>query len=179
MRIEDASESDIALLNQTIEKFHQDLHAFKVTVKLIKVGSNLDKNGDPKGPALKLHGSPCAAQIRAHNSIQQYLTGYHYTIKVDMDLWDELSDEQKIAVLDHELTHAVIKRDSKGEVKRDDRNNLIVGCRPDDYTINGFFDVMQRHGQDAIEFTTLQKINAQVKDLYKDGKQLDASAKAA
>jgi hypothetical protein len=155
MRIREATTEEITLLDGVISTYHGDLVRSDVKVKLLFVGSKLDENGDPKGPALKMHGVACAAQIKVQKNIDKYLTGYHAVVRVDMDMWDDYNENRRKALLDHELSHLVVVKDQNGNVKMDEEGNIKIKCRPDDYTINGFYHLIQRHAGDAIEALSL------------------------
>lgn len=48
-------------LRELMKKFHPELVEYRVKVDMLLAHAARDKDGDPKGPALKLHGIPAWA----------------------------------------------------------------------------------------------------------------------
>jgi hypothetical protein len=68
-----------------------------------------------------------------------------FIIEIAKDVWEEASDEFKLAIVDHELGHAGIHMDEEGQPKMDERSGRIrTFCRRHD--IEEFEDVLERHG---------------------------------
>lgn len=59
-----------------------------------------------------------------------------FWIEIAEDLWEELSPNQRLALVDHELMHCVIEEDEEGTPYMD--------IRPHD--IEEFADIVRRHG---------------------------------
>ncbi len=60
-----------AEVSQTIERmmdtYHQPLVLAEVTIDALMALPNLDKHGEPTGPALKLHGYECGAVVKINS----------------------------------------------------------------------------------------------------------------
>ncbi len=138
-------------LEKLIRRDFPELTEAKVTVTLM-FAANAD------GAAIKHHGVPELAKIKV-NSLSDRAEGKaDATLTVDQDKWDERTDRQHEAILAHELTHLVVKRDKDGVVKVDDCGRPKLGTIPDDWTINGFYSNVQRYGADAPERETLEAV---------------------
>lgn len=57
---------------------------------------------------------------------------YQFIITADQEIWDELSEAQRIAVMDHELCHAVTDEEGNPKIRRHD--------------LEEFRSVVARHG---------------------------------
>lgn len=140
------------LLRQVIDRYHPHLDAVGVRIGLLMAHAPVDKyTGEPKGPALKLHGDVALAIIKP-NSLKDRVEGKpDVTITCDGDRWPELSGEKRISLLDHELEHLVLVEDEEGAVMLDDCNRPKVKTRPHDFLVAGFYSVVDRHKTEAHE----------------------------
>lgn len=107
------------------------------------------------GPALKLHGHACEATVRV-NSFRERVEGLKdATISLDLEVWESLDDEERVALVAHELEHLVLKRhtkgDEEGQVKTDAAGRPMLGCRHHDYTLGGFRSIASRYGDKSPE----------------------------
>lgn len=66
-------------------------------------------------------------------------------VTIDADYWDDLTELQQMALLDHELTHISIKLDKRGIV-RDDAGRPKINLRLHDIEVGWFNVVALRHG---------------------------------
>lgn len=133
---------------ETMEQFHSELVAFKVNVLCVFAKAE-DKKGFPL-PAVKLHGRSCYATIRAVSDADRAAGMPDAVMTIDHFLWETLSPERQVALLDHELTHIEL---SGGESSA----GVSLAMRKHDWELSGFFDVVKRHGKDAIELVDLIK----------------------
>lgn len=148
-------------LELAMTKYHPAIHA--AGVKLVAImARSFDANEEPV-PAIKLAGNPCLAKIKSYNLKQRHLTGYDGEVMVDGDLWDDLEEGQRIALFDHELTHLQIIIGMDGRMKLDDLGRPKLKTIPDDYYINGFFCVIERHGEMANEARNIERVMLRVK----------------
>jgi hypothetical protein len=87
-------------------------------------------------------------------------------ILLDGDMWEELLEKQKAALLDHELYHLEVKRDKTGEFVFDDLNRPLLKIREHDREF-GWFDVIaQRHRGESTEIHQLQRLFAEAGQIY-------------
>ena len=80
------------------------------------------------------------------------------TITIDGHHWDELSDAELAAVLDHELTHLELVIEEDGSVSRDDIDRPKLRMRKHDFQIGGFNEVAKRHKADSLEVQAVAKV---------------------
>lgn len=163
---EEANEEIMALINQVIHESRPDLVDAGVTVAAI-VRTKFTKN-DEEIPSLKLHGAYALATIRVIGRRQRTYVKHDALIEIDMPQWKIQSPATKKALIDHELTHLVVKLDKQGDPKLDDLNRPVLGLRPDDFTLTGFLDVIKRHGSAAVEYQSVTRINAAVLEAVKE-----------
>lgn len=154
-RYETAPADAVTLLGIVVEKYHGRLTDVGVKVDLLFARPTLDKNGDPKGDPVKLNGYTCAAVVR---SVPLKLRAQGHgdaEITIDGDNWDVLAEEERIALLDHELTHLEPVQTSKG-LKRDDLDRPVLRLRKHDHQFGWFDEVARRHGLASYEVKQLR-----------------------
>lgn len=137
------ADKDLHDLVQTIidaEKAHEDLHDHG-----LRVGVLLSE--DP----VTLHGYDCYAIVRKTGPRERAQGCADAVIIIDEVKWNDLSNELRIALLDHELTHLNLARDKEGDVKLDNLGRPKIKMRLHDWQLGGFTEMFERHGQDAIE----------------------------
>ena len=74
-RIERAGGEIVKILEQAIEKWHEELVAEKIIVAVLMVHPELDDDGLPKGPALKQNGLPVAGLAKIATPRERVLAG--------------------------------------------------------------------------------------------------------
>ena len=127
-----------------MRQFHPDLLAGGVTI-------TFDFAANDKGPAVKHHGWPCAAVAKV-NSYKNRLDGLDdCSITIDGEWWSDHSEEERIALLDHELHHFQPQKTKTGKWKLDNANRPKVKIREHDFEIGGFHVIAKRHGRSAVE----------------------------
>jgi len=155
---EAAEASVIVFAKRVMHKYHGPLHDLETTVEILMASPPLDKNGDVTGPALKLHGVKCAATIRQTRPDERALGNSDLHLKLDKDTWDESDEEQREAIIDHELSHFVPRLEKKtGLVKRDNFDRPLFAAVNHDWQVGWFFSVARRHGLKSIECRQLQE----------------------
>lgn len=88
------------------------------------------------------------------------------TVKIDSLWWEEhQDDEQRNALLDHETHHLVLARDEDGKVKYDDAGRPKLKMRQHDMELGLFWDVIQRHGEKAVEVEVYKPIQAKFRQM--------------
>ena len=103
-------------------------------------------------PALKLHGERALAIARVIKLKDRAMGRGDCEVCIDGDWWRDpgIKDEERRAVLDHELYHFVVILDDTG-FKRDTFGRPCIGTRRHDRSF-GWFDVIaQRHGEFSME----------------------------
>lgn len=110
-------------------------------------------SGAPNGESsVVLHGYDCAAVIKVIAYDQRVDHRRDAEIKIDQRTWDEITEPQQRALLDHEITHLELVIDDKtGVVKTDDSGRPRLRLRIHDWQCGGFRSIAQRYGTDALE----------------------------
>jgi hypothetical protein len=74
------------------------------------------------------------------------LEGFDFVIVLHFGFWSDLltTDQQRRALLDHELCHATVQLDERGEPKVDERNRVVYRIRRHD--LEEFSEIAERHG---------------------------------
>lgn len=80
------------------------------------------------------------------SELDRELAPYDFVILLNKDFWQNphVSDAQRDALLDHELMHAAVALDEKGDPKRDEAGRTIYRIRKHD--LEEFADIVARHG---------------------------------
>lgn len=69
--------------------------------------------------------------------------GADFIVLLNKDAWETLLPDQRLAVLDHELTHLEVERDGAG-YKEDENGRAVTRIRKHD--LEEFVEVVERHG---------------------------------
>jgi hypothetical protein len=140
------------LVAAQIEAHHPDLLKHKVTV-------GVDFAGVPLGESLKCKGVPCHAYVKI-TPLRQRIRGYpDAVITIDARHWaDEAGEEQRAALIDHELAHLLVCFDKDKFVKSDDIGRPKLRIRPHDIEVGWFLDVAERHGEASYEVAQARRI---------------------
>lgn len=80
------------------------------------------------------------------SDLDRELAAFDFIILLSRFFWrsEGVTDLQRRALLDHELMHAAVTYDDKGEPKRDARDRIVYRVRKHD--IEEFADIVARHG---------------------------------
>lgn len=144
------------LLAQVVERYHGGLHDAGVTFDILVAFATKDEAGDPVGPALSHGGYAALATVRINPLKSRVLGQADALITLDGDRWDEYSERQQQAILDHEVTHLELATE-EGEtgtiVLRDDIDRPKLRMRRHDHQFGWFDDVVRRHGRNSIEWS--------------------------
>jgi hypothetical protein len=149
-----------AMINRLIDQHHPELRNAGVTILCQMLDS---KNG------LKLHGYPCYATVKIVGDKDRAAGMQDARITLDAKEWFYLSDERKLAILDHELHHLVVDtepciineedpkrpgvfRDVAGRrAKEDDNGRPKLKMKLHDVQLGWFRAIAERHGEASIE----------------------------
>lgn len=138
------------------KQYHQHLDDAGVTVCYLMAFAPVGKDGEIKGPALKLHGYLCAAIVKVNSLLLRAQGMMDCTIQIDGDEWADRPDEEKLAILDHELEHIQVtakRKTNQGAwiYETDDLDRPLVHLKNHDFHGGGFKSIMHRHQGSAIE----------------------------
>ena len=150
---EPATDDVIEILNAAIKKYHPGLDEHCVRVGVVMVTS---EKGDP----VTHGGHRCAAKIKRVSRKDRVTTPYEAIIYVDGNLWVDLHEKTRLALLDHELEHLILQFDAPEVIRRDDDGRPLLALKPDDWCLTGFACIVDRHGDFAIEKMSLEKLRS-------------------
>jgi hypothetical protein len=135
----DPAEEVEKIAKKLIPKYHSHLATCKIAYLY-------------KNKTMKSKGVEVAATAEKISKKHHVLSGYHFLITTAYPTWKELSDKQKLAVVDHELEHCFVEDDEKtGEPK--------YSILPHD--VEEFGSIIKRHG---LYTTNLVRIGRVVED---------------
>lgn len=167
----------VELVKNVMATYHPELAVLAPVVAVMFV-RKLDEDDNPYH-ALKHHGAAAAAVIKAVSTKKRVLVDFDLELDLDGMTWDAIKHEERIALIDHELNHVVIIRDTHNAPKQDDLGNYKYRLRPDDYVLTGFFAVAERHGDSAIEAQAVKRINDRMLVALQTAAAATAAATAA
>lgn len=138
---------------------------------------------NPDGPAVKRGGYPALATIKPLPLKDRVMKEGDALLVIDESEWYELKPAQRVALLDHELSHIdTIDRDesdpnedrgegaSKVTWKTDDIGRPKLKSVKGDWNAgDGFAAVVARHGASAIEFENLSRCKSAADRAKREG----------
>ncbi len=109
-----------------------------------------EKTGEKTGPALTCHGVS-ALGVTRKTTLKERVKGMaDAEILLDGDWWETAPEEQRRALLDHELFHREIKT-KDGELVTDDLGRPCLKLRKHDYQFGWFRKIAAHHGNASME----------------------------
>lgn len=165
MTIYDKAPADVGkILGRMMKAHHADLEKHGVTVDLL--AALADPESDE--PALKFHGYQCAAIVKV-NAYKLRVQGHaDAEIVIDGERWDEWSDAEKAAIIDHELEHLDLVVGKKGDVKLDKADRPKLRCKLHDHQFGWFDAIARRHKQHSIEVKQYEDFQLRRRQLWFD-----------
>ena len=149
-----ADDELIQHLNHVMQQYHPHL----VDVEL-KVDFLLALRGENDEYALTAHGYGALATIRKTNLKDRVKGLGDCELVIDGDHYDEWSERELHALLDHELTHLELTVDKKtGRTKRADHNRPMISMRLHDRQMGWFDSVAKRWGVDSAEVQQMTEL---------------------
>lgn len=148
----DAGKAMYPMLNRLIEQHHSEL-----TNARIALAWNLSWKPD-------VDGRVTLGKCKKASDLDRELHAYDFVIMLRMEFWQDgsVTDDQRRALLDHELCHAQVRHDRDGEPMRDERGRVVYRTRKHD--IEEFSEIVARHGiykRDLEAFATALKRSKQ------------------
>lgn len=153
------------LIEDAMAKHHHELDAADVSVQAVMAHPKVDG-----GPVLRHHGVTAKAKVRIVQQKERALGMADAEVMIDADIWEDMPETDRIALVDHELTHLMIVYD-EDKIERDTDGNPVLdengaprrkvkldGCgrprlkmRHHDYEFGWFTEVAERHGKYSTE----------------------------
>ena len=155
------------LAQAILERFesHTPLVEAKVKFDFIFAFPTLNDQGEPTGDAIKKNGVKALGLCRIINLKDRTMGRGDVEILIDHPWWEDATDEQREALLDHELHHASVKL-KNGVVQRDDLQRPLIKLRHHDCDF-GWFDIIAlRHGANSQECIQAKSLADEVGQLY-------------
>jgi hypothetical protein len=167
-----------ALLLRVMKHWHSTLHTAGV-----KIGILMAYN--PEGHAVTHGGYRALAKIKVVSARDRVRKNIEAEIEIDESLWRDLKQEQRIALLDHELSHIKLIPLSPEQLraaqaysatanwwKIDDHGRPKLKTVKGDWNVgDGFKAVVMRHGENAIELQNIVEAEARVQVFCKEGEE--------
>jgi hypothetical protein len=148
------------IVERMMDRYHPQLRDAKVTIECLLAFPTTDKNGDSSGPALKHAGYPVAALVKIIGLKERTAGRSDVEIVIDGEKWDERSELERDALIDHELEHLELKTDKDGALVRDDLERPRLKIRKHDVQVGWFDAIVRRHGRASYEFQQWEEIKA-------------------
>jgi hypothetical protein len=168
MPIYEAAPGEVRVVcDQMLEKYHGELHDAEVTIDLLFASPKAD-DGDinPESHAIKHHGYPAMAVVKVNAYKLRVQSHADAEMIIDKQRWEELSDEQREALIDHELEHLELKTDKDGNLLRDDLDRPKLRTRLHDHQYGWFNSVARRHGKASLEVQQFNHLLEQQKQMW-------------
>lgn len=151
-----------ALVQTAIERWHGELSEARAAVLAILV-----EESDPDKPPLNHGGYPVLAYITVVPLADRLTKEHDAELFINRDAWLTLTESQRLALIDHELSHLAVKRKS-GVIQRDQFGRPKLGLVKGDWNVgDGFKEVVERHGLNAAEFENIRRAHAFAASLIK------------
>ncbi|HEU4344049.1 MAG TPA: putative metallopeptidase [Candidatus Binatia bacterium] len=158
--------SDLA--NEILCEFesHKPLLDAKVRIDFVFAYPDYDEEDKPKNDALKLHGVRALGIAKKIALKERALGRGDAEIALDGEWWEEASEEEQKALLDHELHHIQVSTKSDGVAITDDLHRPKITLRKHDYQFGWFKVIAERHGKNAQEVKQARQIFEQAGQLF-------------
>lgn len=130
---------------------HKPLLDCRVKIDLVfAYGEREEKTNNLLTDALKKNGIRALGITRKIPLKDRALGRGDAEVALDHDWWEEATETQRRALLDHELHHIAVKVDKRGVV-RDDLQRPVIQMRKHDMEVGWFAIIAERHGEASIE----------------------------
>ena len=156
------------LAQEVLRKFdtHKPLLDVKARFDFVTARAEVDEAGMPVAPALSSGGYPALGIARIVCDRHRALGYGDAEISLDGDWWIEATDEQRAALLDHELHHVAVQTDKAGNFKFDYLGRPVLRMRKHDQQMGWFNVIAMRHGPDSLERMQAKTILDRAGQLY-------------
>ncbi len=150
----------IAWLLDNIE-YHEELKTVEVKVDCIFVATDSEE-----GHALTCNGVRALAVARILNSKDRCMGRGDVEICIDRDAYEAMPDQQRYALLDHELRHFEVCKEKDGGFATDDQHRPKLKTRQHDRQYGWFDCVAKRWGQESHEVRQMRGLWEKAEDVY-------------
>ena len=145
-----------------IKRFYPDLVDVQIRIDYIFVSTDTED-----APALTHGGYPAQAVVKILGPKERAMERGDAEIVIDEERWNELTDAEQDALLDHELYHLeVVKNKLKTRAKRDCCGRPVLKLRKHDRQFGWFDAIAARHGKASLEVKQFTDFEAETGQLY-------------
>jgi hypothetical protein len=136
------------------------LKSYDIHIQLFYKYGKKDKDGYLKTPALQKNGKAIYAQTKIVSAFNRITDETDVKIILNKDIWDDLSEQEKTAVLDDQLHYIQIKEDKDGEpiMISEDSDKVQLKLRKPDFYCEGFLDILNIYQKHYIPWQEAQSI---------------------
>ena len=165
-RYEKGSKETLAIVKALVKEFHKDLDTQDVKIDVIMAFAPENDGGEKVGCAVRLHGYQANALTGIVNLKNRVMGRGDAEIILDGDTWDSLADDNKKAILDHQLQFLAVRRNHKGEILVDTHGRPKLSMRKHDRQFGWFDAVAKRHGVNSVEVQQAKTIFDEAGQVY-------------
>lgn len=158
---ESVSQFDEQLLNDilTDEKFEW-INSYDIKVKMFFKCGKYDREGNLKTPALTKNGVVIPSQTKIVSPFNRITDNVDVKIVLNKEYWDELSQEEREAVLANSLYYLEVKTDKMGEPLSisDECDKVQLKLKKPDFYCEGFLELIDQYKEKYIPWQDSEKI---------------------
>lgn len=158
-----ADQATMGLVREVLDNEYPQIAAL---VPALQIGALMvcsDKTGTP---ALAKGGYPAAGMIKVVPETDRAAGGPDVLMLLDGDRWPRWGDDKRYALVHHELHHVVpVKLRARGgdepgyTCDLDSLDRPKVRLRKHDFEIGGFNLIVERHGDNALEWVAVVRVH--------------------
>lgn len=148
------------LAEKIMQRFatHEPLREAGVEIDYLFAYGARDEDGKLVGNALTKNGIKALGLTRKLSLKDRAAGRGDSEIVIDGDWWADANDDERNALLDHELHHIAVKANKSGVIQTDDLGRPQLRMRKHDVDVGWFAIIAQRHGAASQEQYQAKKI---------------------
>lgn len=158
---------------------HKPVLDARVKVDYVFAHADLDDYGIAKNDAIRHRGQKALGLCHRIKLKERVMGRGDVEITLDGDWWDKAGEEERRALLDHELYHICVETDQNGKALTDDFSRPKITMRPHDYEFGWFAVIAECHGQAAVEVQQAQMMMDKAGQWFWPGLEESARKEAA
>ena len=125
---------------------HKPLLDARVKIDFVFAIPETDEDNQPVNDALKCNGVKALGIAKIIGLKERALDRGDAEIAIDGYWWNQAGEDERRALLDHELHHLSVQKEKNGTIKTDDLRRPLIELRKHDYQFGWFKIVASRHG---------------------------------
>lgn len=138
---------------------HKELQEVGLTVDFLFARND-------EGDAVTDKGYPAVAVVKIVPLKDRAAGRRDAEIVIDAVAWEQMTEAQKDALLDHELLHLIVRRTDDNSYDYDDLSRPKLKMRLHDIQAGWFLEIAQRHGEASPEVMQAKHIYARHPELF-------------